>query len=119
MSPYCGAAKTLAVDATYRRAGVRGLPSAAKVLAGLTDAEITAALEALHGDAITGLQVARPVAAEAAPEAPAGAPEPEPNADPLAVGGIVAPFPDANAGAGRTGAGSNGGARLRPRMSAA
>lgn len=119
LSPNCGAAKTLAVDATYRRAGVRGLPSAAKVLAGLTDAEITASLEALHGGAITGLQVARPVAAEAVPEAPAGAPEPEPDADPLAVGGIVVPFPDANAGAGRTGAGSNGGARLRPRMSAA
>lgn len=117
LSPNCGAAKTLAVDATYRRAGVRGLPSAAKVLAGLTDAEITAALEALHGGAITGLQVARPVAAEAVPEVPAGAPEP--HAHLPAVGGIVVPFPDANASAGRTGAGSNGGARLRPRMSAA
>lgn len=119
LSPNCGAAKTLAVDATYRQAGVRGLPSAAKVLAGLTDAEITTVLEELHGGAITALQVARPVTAEAVPEAPAGAPEPEPDADPPAVGGIVVPFPDANAGAGRTGAGSNGGVRLRPRISAA
>lgn len=117
LSPNCGAVKPLAADATYRRAGVRGLPSAAKVLVGLTDAEITAALEALHGGAITGLQVARPVVVEAVPEVPAGAPEP--HAHLPAVGGIVVPFPDANADAGRTGAGSNGGVRLRPRISAA
>ncbi len=119
LSPNCATATPLAVDATYRRAGVRGLPSAAKILAGLTDVEILAALEGLHGDAITGLRAARPVVAEIVPEVPTGALEPELDADPPTVGGIVVPFPDAIASAGRTGAGSNGGVRLCPRISAA
>jgi hypothetical protein len=121
LSPKCDAAKTLTVDATYRRPGVRGLPSAAKALAGLTDAETTAVLEELHGGPIKGLRVVRPVTVEAVPGVPAGALEPELDADPSAIGGIVVPFPDASAGAGtgRTGAGSNGGVQLRPRNSAA
>ncbi|WP_372397134.1 hypothetical protein ABMY26_23985 [Azospirillum sp. HJ39] len=119
LSPNCGTAKPLAMDATYRRDGVRGLPSAAKVLADLTDDDIKAALEGLHGGAIKDLRVVRPVAAEAVPEGVSDATAPGHGTGLLAVGGVVVPFPNAIPGTANTDTRCNCGARPQSRIAAA